>query len=80
MHTLLHTELGDKHIERSFQNVDDLGLANNRAVALRQVRNEDAQEQMRGLLLRKVGRIPLDVALLRNLGDSVAIHGELGVH
>ena len=52
--TLLDTELWHENIKRSIQDTDDLGLTNNRTVALGEVVDQDAQEQMSGLLLREL--------------------------
>jgi hypothetical protein len=57
MDALLDTELGDENIKGSVENPHNTGLANNGSVSLRQVRNQQAQEQMRRLLLRQLGRI-----------------------
>ena len=56
--TLLDAELRDEHIERSIQDTDNLLLADDRAVALRKVGNQDTQEQVRRLFLRELSRVP----------------------
>ena len=61
MDTLLDAELGDEYIEGSIQDADDLGLPDDRAVALREVRDQDAKIQVRRLLLSELSRIALTV-------------------
>ena len=59
MDTLLNAELGNEHIEGGVEHVDDLGLANDRAVAVREVRDQDTQEQVRRLLLSEHSGVTL---------------------
>ena len=61
MDTLLDTELGNEHIEGRIEHTNDLRLADDGAVALRQVGDEDAKVEMSGLLLRELGRVALAV-------------------
>ena len=61
MHALLDAKLGNVDVESSIENTDDLGLANDRAVALGKVVDKDAEEQMSRLLLSKTGRVLLAV-------------------
>lgn len=56
--TLLDAELRDEHIERSIQDTDNLRLADDRAVALRKVGDQDTQEQVCRLFLRELSRVP----------------------
>ena len=58
MDALLNAEFRDEHIERSIQDTDNLRLANDRAVALREVGDKNAQEQVRRLFLRELSRVP----------------------
>ena len=46
MHTLLDTELRDIDVEGGIENTDNLGLADDSAVALSQIMNEKAEEQV----------------------------------
>ena len=59
--SLLDTEFRHKHIKGSVQDADDLGLPDDRAVALREVRDQDAKIQVRRLLLSELSRIALTV-------------------
>ena len=95
MDPLLDTELRDIYVEGGVQDVDDLGLADDRTIALSEIVDQDTQEQvsrlllceLRGVLLtvkrckvstsRDLKRNNVHVALLRDLGDSITVHGEL---
>jgi len=79
MDTLLDTEFGDKNIESSIQNPNDLGLSNDRAIAVGKIGDHHTEEEMCGLLLGQGSRISLDVALLCDLRDGITVHGELDV-
>lgn len=59
MHPLLNSEFGNKNIESSIQHTNNSGLTNNGAVSLREVRNQDTEEQMSRLLLSQLRRVPL---------------------
>ena len=59
MDTLLDAEFGNEHIEGGVEHVDDLGLADDRTVAVREVRDQDTQEQVRRLLLGEHSRVAL---------------------
>ena len=59
--TLLDTELWHENIKRSIQDTDDLGLTNNRAIALGKVRDEDTEVQMRRLFLGELRRVTFTV-------------------
>lgn len=58
---LLDTELGNVDIKCGIENTDNLGLTDDSAVALSEVVDEDAEEQVRRLLLSKAGRVLLAV-------------------
>ena len=79
MHALLDAELGDEDVERLVEDTDDSRRADDRAVALSKVVDEDAEEEVCGLLLRKAGSLLLRVARLSNLRDGLRIEEELGV-
>lgn len=59
VYTLLDAELRNIDIESSIEDTNDLSLTHNRTIALSQVGNQQAKEQMSGLLLRELSRILL---------------------
>ena len=59
MHTLLDAELRNINIERSIEDANDLSLTHDRTIALSQIGNQQAKEQMSGLLLCEFSRILL---------------------
>jgi hypothetical protein len=61
VHALLDAELGHVHVERRVEDADDLSGTDDGPVALREVANHDAEEQVRRLLLRELGRVALAV-------------------
>ena len=61
MDALLDTELGNEDIEGRIEHTNDLRLADDRAVTLRQVGDEDAKVEVSRLLLRELGRVALAV-------------------
>ena len=95
MDPLLDTELWDIYVECGVQDVDNLGLADDRTIALSEIVDQDTQEQVGRLLLRELRGVLLTVerckvstsrdlkrsnvhvALLRDLGDCITVHGEL---
>lgn len=76
MHPLLDPKLAHKHIERLVKDADDSTVANNWPVALRQVGDEDAEEEVLALLLCETSRFLLDVACLRDLRDGLRVERE----
>ena len=61
MNTLLDTELGDVNVESGIEDTDNLGLTDDRTVALGEVVDKDTKEQVSGLLLRQTCRVLLAV-------------------
>lgn len=61
MDPLLNTKLRHIYIEGSIKDTDYFGLANDWAIALSQVSDEQAQEQMCGLLLCELSGVLLTV-------------------
>lgn len=57
MNPLLDTEFGDINIEGGVQYTYNLRLADDRSIALGQVVDEEAEEQMSRLLLREASRV-----------------------
>lgn len=55
MDTLLNCKLGNENVERRVKNTNDSSLADDRAKALCEVGDEEAQEQVSGLLLSEFG-------------------------
>lgn len=77
--TLLDAELRDHDIERLVEHADDRGRPDDGSVALREVGNEDAKEEVCRLLLREASGVLLDVARLRDLGDGLGVESKLGI-
>lgn len=61
MYTLFDAELWDENVKRGVEDTNNFGLADDGAVALREIRDEDTQEQVVRLLLCELGRVPLTV-------------------
>lgn len=59
MDPLLDAKFGNVDIECSVENADNLSLTYDRTIAVREVGDEDTQEQMGRLFLREPGRILL---------------------
>lgn len=59
MDPLLDAKFRNVDIECSVENADNLSLTHDRTVAVREVSDEDTQEQMCRLFLRKPGRVLL---------------------
>ena len=57
MDTLLDTELGYVDVEGSIKNTDNLCLANDGTIALSEIGDENAKEEVSGLLLRQLSRV-----------------------
>lgn len=55
--SLFNTKLRNQYVEGCIKYIDNLGLTDNRSVSLGQVRNEDAEEEVGGLLLCQFRRI-----------------------
>lgn len=66
MYTLLDTEFWDEDIERSVENTDNNGRADDRTVTLGKICNKDAEIQMRRLLLSELRGLFLSVEKFRN--------------
>lgn len=77
--TLLDTKLGNHDIERLVEDTDNSSRPDNGPVTLGEVGDEDAKEEVRRLLLSEASGVLLDVARLRDLGDSLGVESELGV-
>ncbi len=75
--TLLDTELGNNDIEGGIEHAHNRCRSNDGAVAHGEIVDEQAEEEVGTLLLCQLGSIFLDVALLRDLGHSLAIDREL---
>lgn len=58
MNPFLNTKFGNVDIEGRIENVDDFGRANNRPISMREVGDENTQEEVNGLFLRQPGRVP----------------------
>ena len=61
MHPLFDTKFGYEDIEGSVKDTDHDSRANDWAITLSQVRNQNAQEKMGGLLLSKLRRFLLAI-------------------
>jgi hypothetical protein len=69
----------ETYIKGLVEHVDDVGLADDRPILVRQVLDQQAEEEVGRLLLGKLGAVLLHVAVLRSLGDGVAVHGKLAL-
>jgi hypothetical protein len=79
VHTLLDAKVGNNHIESLVEHANDLGWPDDRAVLRCQAVNEHAEEKvLRGVPSGLAG-LSLGVALLRDLGDSLAVEVQLGL-
>lgn len=76
VNSLLDPKLGDEDVERLVENADDGSGANDRAIALSEVGDEDAEEEVGRLLLSKARGVLLHVAGLRDLRDGFGIEEE----
>lgn len=77
--TLLDSKLGDHDVEGLVEHTDDGSGANDRSIALGQVGDEDAEEEVSRLLLSESCGILLHVASLSHLGDGLSVESELGI-
>lgn len=79
MDALLNAELGDEDVERLVEDADDSRGAHDGAVALGEIVDEHAEEEVRRLLLREPGGLLLRVARLRDLRHRFGVERELGL-
>lgn len=61
VHALLNAKLRDQDVERSVENADNLGGPDDGTVLLRQVGDEDAEEEVSRLLLSELRRVAFAV-------------------
>lgn len=79
VNSLLDPKLGDEDVERLVEYADDGSRSNDGSVALSEVGDEDAKEEVSRLLLGESSGVLLDVAGLRDLRDGFGVEREPGV-
>jgi len=71
MNTLLDAELGYQDVEGRIKNVDDLCLTDHRSIAVGEVRNQNAEEEMSRLFLCKNGGVTFTLQRLsKDMNDA----------
>jgi hypothetical protein len=79
MNSLFDSEIGNKNVESLVEDADNSGRADHRAILLRELRNQHAEEEVHRLFLRQLGRLLLDVALMSDSRHCFWIEVELHV-
>lgn len=79
VNTLLNAKVGDRNVESLVEDADHGRRSDDGAVLARELGDEHAEVEVLRLLLSKLGRFLLDVALLGDLGDRLGVDVELDV-
>ena len=70
MNSLLDAELGNKDVERSIKDTNNLGLPNDRSIPISEVRNKHTKEEVGRLLLSKCGRVAFAIEAISALRST----------